>query len=61
MARYEDRRTGIERVGETSLKATGKRVRYLYKDSWNRRYYSFDMGRTWNRSKAAAYLNRRED
>lgn len=38
-----------------TIKDTGERVRYLYRQSWGRTYYSFDDGRTWWKSKAEAY------
>lgn len=40
--------------GACTLK-TGERVEYEYKDSWNRRYYSFDGGKSWHTSKTRAY------
>ena len=33
----------------------GETMRYEYKDSWGRRYYSFDNEQTWFTSKKRAY------
>jgi hypothetical protein len=35
---------------------SGKRIVYLYKDSWGKRYYSFDNEKSWHESKVAAYI-----
>ena len=38
-----------------TIKATGECFWCDYKDSWNVRYYSFDGGETWHKTKTAAY------
>jgi hypothetical protein len=37
------------------IKVDGVWYWYEYKDSWNQRYYSFDLGKTWQKSKRAAF------
>ena len=44
-----------EYAATATIKATGEKVGYLYRDSWQARYYSFDGGKTWRRSKAEAF------
>lgn len=39
-----------------TLKSTGEKFLYNYKDSWNSRYYSFDNGLTWNKSRFSALI-----
>jgi hypothetical protein len=41
-------------VAVATLK-TGEQYEYEYRDSWGARYYSFDSGDTWHKSKSAAY------
>lgn len=43
------------RWSEVTIKSTGKRVRYEYRDTWGKRQYSFDGGQSWNDSKVRAY------
>lgn len=38
-----------------TVKATGQKFVYLYKDAWGQRYYSFDNEQTWHKSKAQAF------
>lgn len=43
-----------------TVAATGQRLYYDTKEAWNVRYYSFDAGDTWHRSKEAAYRHARD-
>ena len=38
-----------------TLKTTGEKLVYLYKDAWQVRYYSFDNEKSWHPSKTKAY------
>jgi hypothetical protein len=43
------------RWSELTVKATGQRIRYEYRDAWDKRTYSFDGGQSWYASKVQAY------
>lgn len=45
---------------KATIKATGEQFWYEVKLSWNTKYYSFDDGETWHRTKTAAYGAARE-
>jgi hypothetical protein len=45
----------MTRLASIAEKATGRSYWYEYKDSWRTRYYSFDDGETWHKSKSRAF------
>ncbi len=47
-------------VCATVEKATGIRYEFRQKESWNQRYYSFDNGATWNKSRLEAWRSAKE-
>ena len=47
--------THTEQWSTCTVRATGERIVYLYRNAWDHRYYSFDHGKTWHRSKAKAF------
>lgn len=47
------------RTAKITIKSTGEQFWYDYRDSWNTRYYSFDSGATWHRTKSEAYRTAR--
>lgn len=47
-------------LAKATIKATGEQFWYEVKLSWNIKYYSFDDGETWHRTKTAAYQTARD-